>query len=155
MAEPFRTRTVESPETQEIAPSRPLELKSDELTGIETKASDPLDKERLKLDIWEGEHNRKFITEYFDIGNIDGQFNLKMDTSVIDKYIKSELENRKYEKNTENWKAILAEIEAEIGSERMELFSRIKKIKNYVNVLNKLYKAKELRNKYLISDIPS
>ena len=147
--EPFRTR-VEPSQTQEIAPPAPVELESDELDGTESKVSDELTVDEKTLDIWEGLHSRKYATEYFNLGNIDGEFNLKMETSIIDKYIKGELENKKYEKNIDNWKEVLSEIEKEIGSERMELFSRIKKIVGYINVLNKLYKARELKNKYLI-----
>ena len=150
--EPFRTR-VEPSQAPEIAPQTTTEpLPSDTLQGNEGKMGDELTVDEKTLDIWEGLHSRKYATEYFNLGNIDGEFNLKMETSIIDKYIKGELENKKYEKNIDNWKEILSEIEKEIGSERMELFSRIKKIVGYINVLNKLYKARELKNKYLISE---
>ena len=103
MSEVFKQR-VEAPVEPETAPQapQPQELVSDSLRGNERKAGEILGSEEKKLEIWEGEHKRKFVTDYFDIGNIDGEFNLKMDTSVIDKYIKGELENRKYEKNIDN-----------------------------------------------------
>jgi hypothetical protein len=143
----FKSR-VESPQEPEIAPQAPQPLKSDELTGLEKKAQEPSTKEEERLEIWEGLHSRKFVTEYFDIGNIDGEFNLKMDTSVIDKYIKSELETRKYDKNIDNWKSILAEIEKEIGSDRMETFSRIKKIVGYIKVVQKINEFKKKKELY-------
>jgi hypothetical protein len=152
MTEPFRVR--EAPEAHqelEIAPQAPKELVSDKLAGNELKAEEPLSSEEKKLDIWEGLFKRKYVTEYFDIGNIDHEFNLKMQTSAIDKYIRGELESRQYEKNIENWEKILQEIEEEIGSKPMELFSRIKKIVGYINAVNRLKKAKELKEKYLNS----
>ena len=147
MSEVFRER-VAPPVEPEIAPQAPIPLKSDELAGNERKLADPITEEEKKLDIWEGMNNRKFVTEYFNIGNIDGEFNLKMDTSVIDKYIKAELENRKYEKNIDNWKAVLEEVEAEIGSSRMELFSRIKKIAGFIKAVNRLNEAKKKKELY-------
>jgi len=143
----FRTRRPEAPDAPQ-APPQSLELKSDKLAGNEGKMQEPETMDEKTLDIWEGLHRRKYATEYFDIGNIDGEFNLKMETSIIDKYIKGELESKEYEKNTDNWKAILSEIEKEIGSDRMELFSRIKKIVGYIKVLNKLRQTKSLKEKY-------
>jgi hypothetical protein len=150
MEEVFKTR-VEAPQTPEIAPPAPLSLKSDELAGDEVKMQDEQIMDEKTLEIWEGLHRRKYATEYFDLGNIDGEFNLKMDTSIIDKFVKGELDSKEYEKNTENWKKILQDIETEIGSERMELFSRIKRIVGYIRVVNKYRQAKLLKEKFLNS----
>ena len=152
MTEPFRVR-VEVPQTQEIAPqaTRTEPIPSDTLQGNEGKMGEELTVDEKTLDIWEGMHHRKYATEYFNLGNIDGEFNLKMETSVIDKYIKGELDNRKYEKNINNWQEILSEIEKEIGSERMELFSRIKKIVGYIKIVNKYNEFKHKKDSYLNS----
>ena len=77
---------------------------------------------------------------------------IKMPTSEIDKYIRSELEKLGYEKTTENYKKILAEMESEIGSDRLELLKRFQKITGYIRAINKLYKARELKARYLITD---
>jgi len=74
-----------------------------------------------------------------------------MQTSVIDKYIKGELESRGYEKNIENYEKILQEIETEIGSDRLELFKRITKITQYAKALQRLNQAKALKEKFLNS----
>jgi hypothetical protein len=147
--EPFRTR-VEPSQTPEIAPqaTRTEPIPSDTLQGNEGKMGEELTVDEKTLDIWEGMHGRKFATEYFNLGNIDGEFNIKMDTSIIDKYIKGELENKQYEKNIENWKEVLSEIEKEIGSERMELFSRIKKIVGYIKIVNKYNEFKHKKELY-------
>lgn len=125
------------------------EVMPDALDGSETKLSEPLSAEEKKVEIWEGLNNRKYVTEYFDIGNIEGEFGLKMQTSTIDKFIKGEIEKRGYENNIDNYEKILAEIEGEIGSSNLELFKRISKITNYIHALNKLYKAKALKDSYL------
>ena len=74
-----------------------------------------------------------------------------MQTSVIDKYIKGELESRGYEKNIENYEKILQEIETEIGSDRLELFKRITKITQYAKALQRLNQANALKEKFLNS----
>lgn len=146
----FRTRQEPSQEP-ETAPQAPKPLESDQLAGYEKKATEPLTPEEKKLDIWEGLNRRKFITEYFDIGNIDGEFNLKMQTSQIDKFIRGELERLGHEKNTENYEKVLSEIEEEIGSSRLELFKRITKLTGYVRVLNRLAKDRADKEMYINS----
>jgi hypothetical protein len=154
MSEVFRQRqtTVESPVEPETAPQGPQPTESSELAGNETKATDEITVDEKTLEIWEGLNRRKYATEYFDIGNIDGEFNLKMETAVIDKFIKGELETKKYEKNIDNWKEVLQEIENEIGSNRLELFTRIKKIVSYIRVLNKYRESKRRKEQFLNSN---
>ena len=157
MTEPWRTRTVESPVTQETAPqaSSTPEIVSDTLRGNETKASDPISAEERKLEIWEGLNRKKYVAEFFKVSNIQDEFNIKMQTSQIDKYIGSELEKLGYEKNIDNWEKVLGELEDEIGSKNMEVFKRLQKITGYINAISKLYKAKQLKDKYLISNMSS
>ena len=154
MSEVFRERVVESPVEPETAPQTPQPLESDELAGNETKASEPLTKEEHNLDIWEGLNRTKFVVDYFGVKEYADEFGLKMQTATIDKFIKGELEKRGYEKNIENYKSILQEIENEIGSSRLELFARIKKITGYASALARLYKAKLLKESF-IADTPS
>jgi hypothetical protein len=152
MTEIFRERQT-TPQEPETAPqaTEPRELPSDTLKGNEKKAGDPITQEEKSLDIWEGLNRRKFITEYFPIKEFAEEFNLKMQTSKIDKFIREELEKRKYEKNTENYEAILKEIEEEIGSSRLELFARITKLTGYVGAVGRLNKAKALKESFINS----
>lgn len=150
MPEVFKERVSQKEEEPSVI--KTTSVVPDDLAGNETKLEDPLTAEQKILDIWEGEHRRKYVTEYFDVGNVDGEFGLKMQTSQIDKYVKGELEKRSWENNIENWEKVLQEIEQEIGSANMELYARISKITNYIQVLNKLYKAKELKEKFLAAD---
>jgi hypothetical protein len=149
MSEPFRER---QPETQETAPEaiQPIELVSDALSGNETKLRDPESKEEGKLEIWEGLNRKKFINEYFNTHNTADDFMIKMPTSEIDKFVRSELEKLGYEKTTENYKKILSDLEAEIGSDRLELLKRFQKITGYIRAISKLYQAKALKEGYLV-----
>jgi hypothetical protein len=147
--EVFRERT-ETPQTSEIEPQAPLPVKSDTLAGYENKATDDLTTDEKQIEIWEGLNRTKYINDYFDIKAYEGEFNLKMQTSQINKYITAELENRKWDKNVDNWAKLMGEIETEIGSREMSVFDRITKITNYIRVLNKLNSAKKLKESYSI-----
>lgn len=147
MPEPFRVREVEQPE----APLVPAEEKPG--TPISPNDNPMKSKEDLAelgdLTIWEGENKKKYVNEYFNTHNVSHEFMVKMPTSEIDKYIRAELEERKYEKTTKNYKEILAEIEREIGSEKLQLLERFRKITGYIRAVMKLRKAQELKNKYM------
>jgi hypothetical protein len=147
--EVFKSRVVESPVTQETATQDTIANKSDEHIGNGTKAEDGLTVEEHNLDIWEGLKRTKYVNEYFGTKQFEGEFNIKMQTSAIDKFIKSELQEKGYEQNTDNWEKVLNEIENEIGSNNLELFKRLDKLVGYINVLNKIKKVNVLKKKYL------
>ena len=148
MQEVFRTRSVEAPVTQEMAPPRVSTQKSEEIPVGAKKAQEPETLDEKNIEIWEGLHRTKYVAEYFNTKEFEGEFNVKMLTSQVDKYVKSQLEERGYEKNTENWNKVIQEIESEIGSENLELFKRLQKITGYINVVNRLSKLKTLKEKY-------
>ena len=143
MPEIFKQVAPETPQE----PVAAVETLSDTLTGNETKMQDIAES---NLEVWETENNRKFGEDYFKIREIAHEFNIKMDFGNIDKFVKSELARRSYENTTENYQKVLQEIESEIGSTNLDTFSRLKKLAGYANALNKLYKAKELRDKFKI-----
>lgn len=144
---------IEPSQTQETAPQA---IKIPEVAeGINPNLPPEETQNFDKLEIWEGENNKKYVNEYFNTHNIAHEFIWKMPISEIDKFIRSEMETKEYEKTTKNYKEILAEIESKIGSEKLTLSQRLHKITGYIRALSKLYKARELRNKYLSSEIPS
>ncbi len=149
--EVFRTRET----TEPTEPTEERIIEPTETTGIvEDKEDISIKTEPVKHDQltdWETK-NGKYGLEIFNIKEIANEFPLKVNFSIIDKYIKSEIETRNYENNTENYQKILEEIESEIDTSRLESFSRLKRIAEYIKVLNKLYEAKKLKEKYLISD---
>lgn len=137
----------EEPKEIEISVPEIKEPINNILDGTETKAEELSES---NLEVWESENKRKFGEDIFKIREIAHEFNIKMDFGNIDKYIKSEIKNRSYENTTENYKKILSEIESEIGSTNLDVFSRLKKISSYINAIRKLYEAKRLKEKYLM-----
>lgn len=152
MNEVFRERVVESPETPEIEPQHVPT--ADEVVGSPDPNIKPLkDTESLieNIEVWEGENKRKYGHDYFDIREIADTFPLKAQFGYIDKYVKQELENRGYEKTTKNYEAILQEIEAEIGSSRLDAYKRMQKIFSYLQVVKKISDLKKKKQLYMES----
>jgi hypothetical protein len=149
MTEIFRERVVEAPQEPEIAPQAPKPQIAEEVPGYAKKAQDELTQDEKNIEIWEGLHRMKFGHEYFNIKEYDHEFPLKANFGLIDKYVKGELENRNYEKNIDNWQKIVQEIENEIGSTRLEVFSRIQKIVGYIKAVQRLADAKAKKQLYL------
>jgi hypothetical protein len=132
-------------EEHEPSPPKPGEPENPDIES----AKDPLTPEESKLEIWEGENRRKYAVDYFDIKNIVQEFPLNMHVNQVDKYIKNLLVAKGYEKNIENYKLLLQEIEEEIGSSRLETFKRLQKISGYIKALNRLEDAKRKREMFL------
>ena len=148
MSEIFRER-IEPPLDAPQEPTPAVEVASDQLKGNETKAQGNAES---NLEVWETENNRKYGHDLLKIREIAHEFNIKMEFGEIDKFIKGELVKRNYENTTENYQKILQEIESEIGSSNLDTFSRLKKLSGYAKALTKLYAAKELKAKFLISN---
>lgn len=95
------------------------------------------------LELWESESGKKYVNEIFDTHNIGSDFTVKMHTSKIDKFIRAEIEERGWNKTTDNYKAILQEYEGEIGSDKLPLFERFKKLTTYIQAVKRLREAKK------------
>jgi hypothetical protein len=150
MTDVFRER-VESPLEPEIAPQAPKPFEETPVPSGEVKAQESATADEKQIEIWEGLNRRKYISEYFNIKAFEGEFNLKMQTSQIDKYIRGEIEKNGFEKSIGNYEKVLRELEAEIGSDRLETFKRISRLTGYIAALNRLNKAKETKERYLNS----
>lgn len=139
--EPFKTRV--EPERVIKHEEKPTEYQQRELTE---KDDIPV-KEFDKLEVWEAEKQKKYVNELLDTHEIGHEFKWKMPIGMIDKYIRSEMDERKYSKTIENYKSILAEIESELGTERMETWARIQRITGWIRIIQKqaeLNKKKKL-----------
>jgi len=146
MSDSFREPVVEAPEAPTSSQESPQAVslpEGDKLQGNESPATDPLTVDEKNVEVWEGLNRTKFIEDHFNIKEYAGEFPLKMQVSHIDKYIKNELSTREYEPNIDNYQKILQEIEEEAGSERLETFTRLKRISEYLKVLNKFESLKE------------
>lgn len=150
MSEPFKERVEPSIEPQE-APREPLELKSDNLSGSETKASTELTDEQNRLEIWEGEHRSKFGEDYFNIKNISSEFPLSIEFKSIDSFIKSEMEAQDMEMTIQNYEQFISDIENEIGTTQTETYKRINRIFQYIKTLKKFREIKAKKESYLNS----
>lgn len=108
-----------------------------------TKDLNAYEESKNKLEVWETLNSKKFVNEVFDIHNIGGEFMVKMQTAKINKFVMGEMEERGWDKTTDNYKAILQEYESEIGTERLPLFERFKKLNGYIQAIKKLRDAKK------------
>ena len=146
MSDSFRepvAATPEAPTSSQESPQAVSLPEGDKLQGNESPATDELTVDEKNVDVWEGLHRTKFIESHFKIKEFAGEFPLKMQVSHIDKYIKNQIAEKQYENNIENYEKVLQEIEEEAGSERLETFTRLKRISEYIKVLNKFNALKE------------
>lgn len=143
----FRER-VETPQenTENNAVSKPLPQEVGAPLRPEDKIGNEEDFE--ELEIWEGEKNKKYVNEYFNTHNIAHEFMWKMPLAQIDKYIREEMDSREYEKTKTNYRDILREIESEIGSEKLQLYKRLQKIAQYIQVTRKYRAIREKKESF-------
>jgi len=113
--------------------------------GKETETSKEFS---TNLEAWETESKKKYVNEYFDTHKLSADFSAKMLLGTIDKFVRSELEERKFAKTLDNYKYILNEIEEEIGSNRLELFERFKKLTGYIKTMGRLKEIKKKLGAY-------
>lgn len=139
---------VETPQenTENNSVSKPVV----EEAGTPLRPEDKIgnEEEFEKLELWEGEKNKKYVNEYFNTHNIGHEFMWKMPLAQIDKYIREEMDSREYEKTTTNYKDILKEIETEIGSEKLQLYKRLQKIAQYIQVSKKFKAIREKKESF-------
>lgn len=143
----FREAVETPPEnTENNSVSKPVV----EEAGTPLRPEDKIgnEEEFEKLELWEGEKNKKYVNEYFNTHNIGHEFMWKMPLAQIDKYIREEMDSREYEKTTTNYKDILKEIETEIGSEKLQLYKRLQKIAQYIQVSKKFKAIREKKESF-------
>lgn len=138
----------EASTTQETAPQevKPVELTDDGShdTALSTEPELSVESE---LEKWEVQ-NGKYGHEYLGIKEISKEFPYNAQFSQLDKYIKAEMEERGYDKTPKAWQDILAEIEGEIGSSKLDAIKRLGKLTNYIKVLQKFKAAKKMKESF-------
>lgn len=100
------------------------------------------------LEAWETEGKKKYVNEYFDTHNIYKEFPVKMSVSMIDKFVREEMASKMYEKTLDNYRKVLQDIETEIGSDRLELFERFRKLTGYIKALRRMRDVKKKLGAY-------
>lgn len=140
---------------ERVAPAESTSLDKTEINSETNKESYAIVKEtavdhefRTNLEAWETEGKKKYVNEYFDTHNIASDFSAKMLLGTIDKFVRAEMEEGKYDKTIDNYKKILQDIESEIGSDRLELFERFRKLTGYIKALGRLREIKKKLGAY-------
>jgi hypothetical protein len=144
--EPFRTREIET-EMPEIK-NPPVETRN-VVSGVEDEAvgENFEESQESELEKWEIQ-NGKYGLEYLGIKEISKEFPLKAQFGILDNYIKSELKERGYDQTPTSWQDILKELETEIGSEKLNVYERLKKLSSLVNIIKKQKELKKKRELY-------
>lgn len=146
----FRERITTPAVATDVPDTKYTPVLSDALNGTEQLAKTPETPEERDIEIWEGLNRRKFAVEYFNVRETASEFMVKMPVAEIDKFVRAEMKSRDYAMTVDNYKSLLAEIEGEIGSDKLELFKRFNKLTGYIRAINKLNKAKEMKEKYTL-----
>lgn len=145
----FRVKKEESPEETQIPEKRETpNLIEERIDGAlrdvdavdEVKRADPLED-------WET-RNGKYGIEFFGIKEIAGQVPYRLYFGTIDGYIKSEIASRGLERSPSSWQEILSEMENEIGSTKLDVYSRLKRLSEYALVLKRYRAAKEKKEAF-------
>lgn len=92
-----------------------------------------------------------YSQEYFGVKEIVKEDKMvKMQVGEIDKYLKELTKEKGYETNHKNWQEQLDIIEKQIGSSKLDTYKRLRKLADYIKVIRKYNKIKELKEKYVI-----
>ncbi len=150
MSEIFREAPKEAPAEVKSESTEENVTKGENYATVnETEVSKEF---KENLEAWEFEGKKKYVNEYFDTHNIYNDFSSKMQISAIDKFVRGELEEKKQAKTIANYKKILQDIESEIGSDRLELFERFKKLNGYIKAIRRLRDVKKKLGTYTANE---
>lgn len=146
----FRREITETKPTEEK--STTVEVETPNVIEGEVDGAKPIDKDAPKkemsqLDQWETE-NGKYGADFFGIKEIVKTFPLSVQFGAVDGYIKAEIQERGWEKTTENYQKILSEIEGEIRTSRLETYARLKRLSEYVAVMKKMSELKKKKESF-------
>jgi len=99
------------------------------------------------LEEWEIEHG-KYGLEFFNIKEIAVEFPLKVQFSAVDKYIKGLLQEEGHV-TPQRYQETIDAIEKEIGSSKLGVYERMKKLADYVRIVGKMNELKKKREAFL------
>ena len=141
----FRKR-IEEPESPEsVETGRETPNLVDGL--IDGAAKDLGDSEEIskpsEFEEWEI-RNGKYGIEYFGIGEIAKTFPISAQFAVIDRYVRGKMTGQ----TPASYQETIDAMETEIGSRKLGLYQRMKKLHDYVRVMEKYEKAKKLKDSF-------
>lgn len=144
----FRERQEEivEPEAPKEERETPNLIEGREDGAVKDKNAIEEVKKPSPLEEWEIEHG-KYGLEFFNIKEIAGEFPLKVQFSVVDKYIKGLLQGG--EMTPGRYQEAIDNIEKEIGSAKLGVYERLKKLADYVRIVGKMDELKKKREQFL------
>lgn len=144
----FRERQEEivEPEAPKEERETPNLIEGREDGAVKDKNAIEEIKKPSPLEEWEIK-NGKYGLEFFNIKEIAGEFPLKMQFSVVDKYIKGLLQDG--EMTPGRYQEAIDNIEKEIGSSKLGVYERLKKLADYVRIVGKMDELKKKREQFL------
>jgi hypothetical protein len=89
------------------------------------------------------------VSEYLNAKEFMGDFKIRMDVGKIEKFIQAELEERGIEKTKANYHILLMDIENQINLKDKDLFTKIKKLAEYSDLMGKINKLNIRKNELL------
>lgn len=144
----FREKLDDS-ESQTAAEMEKVILENDDVQGA-TKAKEESDEpveRKNALENWEMEHG-KYGIELFGIKEVVGEFPYKMQFGALDNYIKAEIKEKGLEPSPKTYMKILAELEAETGTQDAETLTKMKKLYDYVQIVKKFNEIKKKKEMF-------
>lgn len=131
---------VEERETPNLIEGREDGALQDVDAVEEIKKPSPLEEWEIK--------NGKYGLDFFDIKEIAGEFPLKVHFAEVDKYIKGLLE-KDGNLTPGRYQEALDAIEKEIGSSKLGVYERLKKLADYVKIVKKMDDLSERKRQLL------
>jgi len=125
MSEPFKTKIelVSEPVTESVqAPEQP-QMKAQDAPQQPTEAQE-----------------KGSVADYLKATEFLSDFNVKMSVSKIEKFISAELEERGLENTKANYHVLLMEIENLTNLKDKDLFTKIKKLSEYGELMGRIRK---------------
>ena len=92
--------------------------------------------------------NGKYGIEFFGINEIAKTFPISAQFGIIDNYIKEQITENNYDETPTRYQTILDSIEQEIGSAKLNIYDRLKRLSEYVKVMKKMEHIKKLKESY-------
>lgn len=145
----FRERIIEPVEGDSTVEVPTKNTIDGEIDGEKLREPDAPEQERDELQEWE-DSNGKYGAKFFGVQEILKTFPMKIHFGAVDSFIKEQITEKGWSRNTENYQKILNDIEKEIGSSRLETFSRMKKIYDYIQVVKKMNELKKKKESFSI-----
>lgn len=145
----FRERKEEIVEPEALQEERetPNLIEGREDGAVKDKNAIEEIKKPSPLEEWEIK-NGKYGLEFFNIKEIAGEFPLKVQFSAVDKYIKGLLQEEGHI-TPQRYQETIDAIEKEIGSSKLGVYERMKKLADYVRIVGKMDELKKKREAFL------